>query len=167
MFDNDKRKISVLIGNIKCHKLIKKFIESLHNLQRNTNSQLLITTSRRTNQRLIKSLKSELGRNNYIYEWSSGDKNPYLALLAMGDAIVVTGDSVSMCSEACSTGKPVYILPIKSLSYIKHLRFIKSLFKNRMARKFTKNIKNLNNTKNTLPSASDLVAEKIKELISY
>jgi mitochondrial fission protein ELM1 len=34
--------------------------------------------------------------------------NPYLGLLAHADAILATEDSVSMVSEACATGKPVY-----------------------------------------------------------
>ena len=33
-------------------------------------------------------------------------ENPYLAALAVADAIVVTCDSVSMTSEAAATGKP-------------------------------------------------------------
>ena len=36
-------------------------------------------------------------------------ENPYFGFLAHADAIVVTADSVSMTSEACSTGKPVYV----------------------------------------------------------
>ncbi|GBG30856.1 Mitochondrial fission protein ELM1 [Hondaea fermentalgiana] len=36
--------------------------------------------------------------------------NPYRAALARGDAFVVTGDSVSIASDACSTGMPVYVL---------------------------------------------------------
>lgn len=36
--------------------------------------------------------------------------NPYRASLARGDAFVVTADSVSIVSDACSTGKPVFVL---------------------------------------------------------
>ena len=36
--------------------------------------------------------------------------NPYQAMLFIADLIVVTADSVGMCSEACSTGKPVVVL---------------------------------------------------------
>ncbi|KAF9585977.1 hypothetical protein BGW38_010708 [Lunasporangiospora selenospora] len=36
--------------------------------------------------------------------------NPYEAMLALADKIVVTADSVAMTSEALAAGKPVYIL---------------------------------------------------------
>ncbi|KAF9089758.1 hypothetical protein BGX29_011874 [Mortierella sp. GBA35] len=38
------------------------------------------------------------------------DRNPYEAMLALADKIVVTADSVAMTNEALATGKPVYIL---------------------------------------------------------
>ena len=41
--------------------------------------------------------------------WRGAGENPYFGYLALADAIVVTGDSVSMTSEACASGKPVYV----------------------------------------------------------
>jgi hypothetical protein len=41
--------------------------------------------------------------------WDGAGENPYFGLLGLADALVVTCDSVSMASEACATGKPVYI----------------------------------------------------------
>ncbi len=41
--------------------------------------------------------------------WDSKSENPYFGYLGLADFIVVTSDSVSMASEACFTGKPVYI----------------------------------------------------------
>ena len=38
--------------------------------------------------------------------------NPYFGLLGLADFIVVTADSVNMVSEAASTGKPVYVVPL-------------------------------------------------------
>ncbi|KAF9118974.1 hypothetical protein BGW39_000702 [Mortierella sp. 14UC] len=38
------------------------------------------------------------------------ERNPYEAMLALADKIVVTADSVTMTNEALATGKPVYIL---------------------------------------------------------
>ncbi|KAF9901915.1 hypothetical protein EC991_005563 [Linnemannia zychae] len=38
------------------------------------------------------------------------ERNPYEAMLALADKIVVTADSVAMTNEALATGKPVYIL---------------------------------------------------------
>jgi mitochondrial fission protein ELM1 len=40
--------------------------------------------------------------------WDCKSENPYFGYLGLADYIVVTSDSVSMTSEACFTGKPVY-----------------------------------------------------------
>jgi uncharacterized protein len=40
--------------------------------------------------------------------WDCKSENPYFGYLGLADYIVVTSDSVSMTSEACYTGKPVY-----------------------------------------------------------
>ncbi|MEC8564257.1 MAG: ELM1/GtrOC1 family putative glycosyltransferase, partial [Pseudomonadota bacterium] len=41
--------------------------------------------------------------------WDGTGANPYFAYLAAATAIIVTSDSVNMVSEACATGRPVYI----------------------------------------------------------
>jgi hypothetical protein len=48
--------------------------------------------------------------------WDGGEPNPYLALLAAADALIVTADSVNMASEAASTGRPVHIAPVARLA---------------------------------------------------
>ena len=69
---------------------------------------LLVTPSRRTGAANEAILRQALaGRSAFI--WDGAGENPYFALLGLADAIVATPDSVSMVSEACSTGKPVYI----------------------------------------------------------
>ena len=55
-------------------------------------------------------------------------ENPYMGYLACADRIILTGDSVSMCSEACGTGSPVLIFEGNEWLTAKHLRFTKSLF---------------------------------------
>ena len=46
----------------------------------------------------------------YIYRWGgSHEDNPYLAYLALADRLVVTGESMSMLTEAGSTCKPLYV----------------------------------------------------------
>lgn len=56
----------------------------------------------------------------------SGPKspNPYRAALALGDAFLATADSVSMVSDACSSGKPVVVLQDPGNSTPKHARFL-------------------------------------------
>src|SRR5262249_1170230 len=47
-----------------------------------------------------------------IFDWAARGDNPYLAFLGLADAIIVTGDSISMLAEACATGKPVHIFDL-------------------------------------------------------
>ncbi|MFT6772923.1 MAG: mitochondrial fission protein ELM1 [Paracoccaceae bacterium] len=42
--------------------------------------------------------------------------NPYPGVLGAADVVLVTADSVNMCSEAASTGKPLFVLPIPGLA---------------------------------------------------
>ena len=64
--------------------------------------------SRRTPDFLIRALDSLPD----IHCWKGGNDNPYPAIAFLADGVVVTSDSVSMISEACSLGKPVWILDL-------------------------------------------------------
>lgn len=77
--------------------------------------RLLISPSRRTPSFVMDMVKSQLLRENpeAVYLWEMKGENPYFALLANSDALVVTCDSVCMITEACVTDKPVYLFPLK------------------------------------------------------
>ncbi len=71
---------------------------------------LLLTTSARTPRAAATALTTALTAPAYCFQWTSqSDENPYLGYLALADAFIVTGDSISMLTEACATCKPVYI----------------------------------------------------------
>jgi mitochondrial fission protein ELM1 len=73
---------------------------------------LAITPSRRTGEAQRAMLQKRLtGLSAFI--WDGNGDNPYFAMLGAADAIVVTADSVSMISEAASTGKPVHIIELE------------------------------------------------------
>jgi len=73
---------------------------------------IAITPSRRTGETALTALIEPLrGVPHYI--WHGSGENPYLGLLAHADALVVTGDSVNMVSEAASTGKPVHLVALE------------------------------------------------------
>jgi mitochondrial fission protein ELM1 len=77
-------------------------------LIRNSGGSLLCTPSRRTgaeNEALLR----ETVKGMPAFIWDGKGDNPYLGILGLADAIVVTEDSVSMTSEALATGKPVYV----------------------------------------------------------
>ena len=88
---------------------------------------LLITTSRRSGP-AGEAMLSEITVTHYAFRWGDQGDNPYLGYLALADAIVVTGDSVSMCSEACATKAPVYIYAPDGFVIDKHARLHRYLY---------------------------------------
>ncbi len=71
---------------------------------------LVVSTSRRTPEDAARALTAALTVPAYVHHWSpNGGSNPYAAYLALADAFIVTGDSASMLTEACGTGKRVWI----------------------------------------------------------
>ncbi len=80
---------------------------------------LMVTTSRRSGD-TADSLIEEIEAPARIFKWGAEGENPYLGYLAMADAVIVTGDSVSMCSEAAATVGPMWIYAPKKLTIHKH-----------------------------------------------
>ena len=71
---------------------------------------LLVSTSARTSPEAAQALEQALPAAGLFYRWQPADPdNPYLGLLGLADVLVVTGESISMATEACVTGKPVYL----------------------------------------------------------
>lgn len=106
----------------------EKLAQSVANLKEAEGGSLLITTSRRTGAEAEKKIMSYLEKYpNYAYLWGSKDKNPYLGFLACADNLIVTGDSVSMCSEATAAEKELRIFTGKNWLTSKHLRFVQTL----------------------------------------
>ena len=71
---------------------------------------LLVTTSARTAPPAVEALAAGIAAPVHFYRWRRDDNdNPYYGYLALSDAIIVTADSISMLTEACATGKPVYM----------------------------------------------------------
>lgn len=80
---------------------------------------LMVTTSRRSNES-VGALINEIKAPAEIFKWGDEGENPYLGFLAMAEGVIVTGDSVSMCSEAAATPGPVWIYAPKKLTIHKH-----------------------------------------------
>ncbi|WP_073135799.1 mitochondrial fission ELM1 family protein [Muricoccus roseus] len=71
---------------------------------------VLATTSRRTGDAAGAALAARMqGLPGAVHRWGAGGPNPYLGFLAAADAVVVTGDSVSMLSEALATSASVFV----------------------------------------------------------
>ncbi len=89
--------------------------QALSDLARRHGAGLAITTSRRTGSANEAALRAAVAGAG-AYFWDGKGDNPFFGLLALADAIVVTENSVSMTSEACATGKPVYIVGLEGES---------------------------------------------------
>lgn len=83
---------------------------------------LLVTTSRRTGKDAETALAAVLPQPLHWFRWGDAGDNPYFGYLALADAIVVTGDSVSMVCEACAAPAPVLIFAPPGMVAAKHAR---------------------------------------------
>lgn len=79
-------------------------------LARGSGGSLLVTTSARTTPAATNALFASIDVPAERFRWEAGaTENPYWGYLALADAFVVTGDSISMLAEACAAGRPVHI----------------------------------------------------------
>ncbi|MDX1733996.1 MAG: mitochondrial fission ELM1 family protein [Halioglobus sp.] len=78
-------------------------------LAESSGGSLLLTDSPRTPAAAADALETQLDVPAFSYRFSRGGDNPYQGLLALADAFVVTGESMSMLGEAAETGRPLYI----------------------------------------------------------
>ncbi len=112
--------VAVLVGgsNRTCRltpQVSTSIGKQLAALARNHGAGIALTPSRRTGSENLEALREAL-RDVPHFIWDGQGDNPYLALLGLADHIVVTGDSVSMVSEAASTGKPVHVVDLEGYS---------------------------------------------------
>lgn len=112
--------IGVLIGGSNATATLtpeksRQLISALIEAAAEQRAQLWITASRRTGTANIQAMQSVLAATDHWF-WDNEGPNPYMAILGSADYLVVTGDSVSMVSEAASTGKPVYTLDFDGYS---------------------------------------------------
>ena len=156
-------RVSVLVGGAtkKGDFTEEMAVELVHGLMTLGAGSFLITTSRRTPKPVIDVLKQNLPRETtYLYQFGDEGENPYFGLLSCADKIVVTGDSMSMCSEACASGVPVLIFAPKGVFSAKQERLHASLYKGGYATPLDSGKIAFGGRLN----ASSEVAEKIKEL---
>jgi uncharacterized protein len=86
----------------------RRFGSKLTAIARELGASLLVTPSRRTGGENLAVLKNALG-DAPAFVWTGEGSNPYYGILGLADILIVTSDSVNMISEACATGRPVYV----------------------------------------------------------
>jgi len=158
------KRVAVLIGGATKNKpftvdMAKQLIQGIRDLNPQS---LLVTTSRRTPLEIVDLLQRELPKPNYFYRFGDAGENPYFGLLSCADEIVVSGDSMSMCSECCGVGIPVHIFAPEDMMSEKHKRFHQMLYHDGYAVPLGQKAKEPDGTLNP---AFD-IAEKIKEMLS-
>ena len=138
-------RIAVLIGGDTKRKSFSSAIAGdfgrrCSNMAKSLGGSLMVSTSRRTNPIAMRRFAERLEGEVKLFNWhESRNPNPYLGYLALSDAVIVTGDSMSMCTEACATGRPVFIYAPIGMTAAKHNRLHKHLFEYGAARPLPEN----------------------------
>ncbi|XP_030458683.1 mitochondrial fission protein ELM1 [Syzygium oleosum] len=114
--------------------LAKKLISNLLSVLASCGT-VRISFSSRTPDKVSGIIVKQLGDNPKVFIWDGQEPNPHMGHLAWADAFVVTADSISMISEVCSTGKPVYVMGADRCTW-KYADFHKSLSKRGVVRPF-------------------------------
>ena len=108
-------------------------------MARDAQGSLLVSTSRRTGA-AVEPLLGAIDVPYRVHRWGEAGANPYSGYLALADAVIVTGDSVSMCCEACAVPVPIYIYAPEGDTQAKHARLHTELFDKGYARPMTEHL---------------------------
>lgn len=165
-FDKTGKNYAVYIGGGSKNKKISQetymtFISKLKEVKKYTGCKFYISTSRRTNKAILGTLKAEF-KDDFVYDFMSKMPNPHYELLQKSDQIFVTGDSISMISEAISSGKPTIFFP--EFSAQKHADFTAPLISQKLAISFNEYSANrfsTNTVSKDIPNEAKIIAEKI------
>ncbi len=160
--DFPKPRLSVIVGGATKDKPFTDEMahQLVNDIKKQSAGSILLTTSRRTPKSVIDILKQQLtDKPIFFYQFGDAGENPYFGLLSCADSILVTGDSISMCSECCATGVPVSVFAPDDMLGTKHKRFIQAL----CARKYAVLSDNDSPSKPTEPlNAAHILADIIR-----
>jgi len=146
-YPNIGKFIAVIIGgNTKNYNFTDEnaivFSDILSKISNNNSANLFISFSRRTSNSTKQIIKSRLPSTVIIYDPTEeiDIPNPYHGMLSQADYIISTADSISMCSEAASTNKPLYIFCPNNFKSYKHRSFVQQLVDSGIAKMLDKSI---------------------------
>ena len=157
----EKYVVALIGGNSRHHKITKKILDKIINSLSiiEEKIKIIVLVSRRTKKKDYLYLKNKLKTKNFIFILPNSKKLTYLDAISFAKAIIVTSDSVSMVTEACSSGKPTYIIDIPTKSKRFSL-FIKNLIDLKLAYYFKDSISL--KRKNKALNDIDVVVKRIK-----
>ena len=106
---------AVLVGgSTRAARLDARWLASLRDIlgawQVRDGGSFLVSASRRTPAPLVARLREAFATwPGTLWAPSDAGANPYLGFLGHAQRVVVSPDSVNLLSEACATGRPVYV----------------------------------------------------------
>ncbi len=123
---DDRPLVTVLLGGRNGYyafsrRDVERLVVKLKRLVSQHGVRLAILKSNRTSAHAARRFETEFRSQHFV--WSGANGNPYFAALALADYLVVTGDSVSMISEATVNGKPVFVEYLREVSLRPARRF--------------------------------------------
>jgi mitochondrial fission protein ELM1 len=131
-------RVAVLVGGDSRHHRftpddIARFLSGLDALAA-SGRVLMITASRRTPPPLRDALAALASRTGGFF-WDGSGTNPYRAILALAEHVVVTADSTNMVGEAAVTGRPLLVFE-PSGGHAKITQFLRELMRAGVAHPF-------------------------------
>ena len=142
LLNKKKKKISFLIGgNGKSSKIVFEELENTIKILNllSEKYEVIYCFSRRTPSH-IKDMVKEKAVSKHLF-FPQKNVNPYWLLLNISEYIFVTADSISMISDSLSSGKKIYIVPIKKIK--KKIRnFTQVILERKMAKIFSGKLEN-------------------------
>ena len=160
--------LAVLVGgNRRSHRMKRSLAEQAGKelLSLSKKFGIILSFSRRTPYAAWLAFMGHLHQQKNIYIWDGTGDNPYFGMLATAEAILVSAESVSMISEAISTGKPVYLLELPGRS--KRFDYFHNwLYQNDYCRPFTGKIElNWGKSINDTDRIAAILREQYREFI--
>ena len=162
-----KPRIALIVGGstkrrVFTEQMAKELGAAASKMAIDAQGSLMVTTSRRSSDN-IQSLLAEIKAPAEIFKWGDVGENPYLGFLSMADGVIVTGDSISMCSEAVATSGPVWIYAPKKMTIHKYGLFHKKLVEDGYARFLDIQTATFEHWQHPPLNAANHIAEEIKK----
>ena len=133
--------------------------ETIQKINQEKKIEIVYCFSRRTPQSLKNNILNSKKKRSLVFP--DNFCNPYWELINIADYLFVTADSVSMTSDALSTGKPTYIIPVSKIkSKIKNFQI--NLNKEKITRIYNKKLSKWSYKK---LEESKLVGKQLKQIL--
>jgi mitochondrial fission protein ELM1 len=94
-------------------RVLARLVAVLRKARARHGLRAVLTPSRRTGGVARRILAEAFAGEDWITMWDEQGPNPYFGILALSERLIVTGESISMISEALATGRPVHVLPLE------------------------------------------------------